>query len=1162
MKIAELFRRDIHRTIEEVVKVDLADEAVIATELDEYIATAHILDEFEKVLDAYQESINAPNESCTVWVSGFFGSGKSSWAKALGYLLWNPIVDGRPAVDRFFERTDAPKLRALLTSIHAQAPTLTVFLNLATGSNVVAREGESVVLPVYRALLERLGYSRNFLLAELEFVLEGDGRLEAFERCFVEATGKEWTERRFTSLAKNEASRALHLLDPDTFPQPDSWAKTATEPEIDADWFVARALELLGRRGGGATRLLFIVDEAGQYVARSVQRMLDLQGLAEACQKKMGRIWLAVTSQERLNDVVDSLESKQVELARAQARFPHRVDLLPSDIDEVTGKRVLDKTDAGQQAVRELVTRHRNKLAASTRLASPTRGGDPGEDEIVRLYPLVPYQIQLLIDAVSARRTQGGASPTVGGSNRTLIKHAQQLITHPQHGLGSAEVGALVTLDRSYDLLEELIPTSWRAEVEQVADQYGLDSLEAKVMKVVALCVEIPALPLTPSNIAVLLHPAIDAESLRDEVTTVLDRLVGDDRLRESEDGYKLQSPEQKDWDQARRAIDLTQGPSMRLRRQLFKQALTGLSVARGRTFKVEVTVDGETIVPGDLPLHIEEADPVRRDDLRSASRETANENRIFWTYEVSPDTWDALVELHRSRTMIERRDTPNKTPAEVELLGEERERESRFERIALQRLAGDLAVGQVIFRGGVDDVEGSELRHTAQTLAADRVEEIYPQLDQFTANLRRDDVLRVLRTTDLGTVHESLREEGINLVRATPHGYEIITDAGPLAALVTQIRSRASYGQEPTGDYLERHFAAPPYGASVEVVQALCAAALRAGLIEVIHQGQVLRNPADARLDQVFSALPRFRSAGFRPPADSDVSLEKRVELAEKLEELGQRLPGYSTDALARAVRAAFLPSREAAIRVSSALTGLGITAPETVTRTVAILERLTSDDDVDVVTTAHDTWADLITGRAAVDRLDQVVAKNLDDLRVAQREARRSGDDLPGDLAEEHAELRDLLAAGDLADHVARIVAIGQRIAEARRSAVQQAAERLNATLEKLRARLRAQFSDEDDAAIAEALRPLDALAAPDDLSDLDAAALESRIDSAHARARHVEEQLEELRARGQLAWVRVSDLVAEVITDESEIDPVLDRIREAIAAELAQGKHVRIQ
>ena len=154
------------------------------------------------------------------------------------------------------------------------------------------------------------------------------------------------------------------------------------------------------RRRPSATRLVFVIDEAGQYVARSVQRMLDLQGLAEACQKTMGRVWLAVTSQERPNDVVDSLESKQVELARAQARFPLRVDLLPSDINEVAEKRVLDKTDTGQRAVRELVAAHRYQLAAAARLGSSARSAEPGEDEAVRLYPLVPYQVQLLIDAV------------------------------------------------------------------------------------------------------------------------------------------------------------------------------------------------------------------------------------------------------------------------------------------------------------------------------------------------------------------------------------------------------------------------------------------------------------------------------------------------------------------------------------------------------------------------------------------------------------------------------------------------------------------------------------------------------------------------------------------------------------------------------------------
>src|SRR5579863_4318865 len=207
MNIAQLFRRPIGRMIEEVIKVDLADEEIVAAEIDEYVATDHIRERIEDVLDVFQDTINNPSERTNVWVSGFFGSGKSSFAKMLGYLIENPRVEGRSALDRFTERVDAPKVEALLNTAHAQAPTVTVFLDLSTGRNV-AREGESIVLPVYRALLERFGYSRNLLLAELEFDLEGDGDLAAFEDSFAKVSigEKSWTERRNVGLAKGEAS--------------------------------------------------------------------------------------------------------------------------------------------------------------------------------------------------------------------------------------------------------------------------------------------------------------------------------------------------------------------------------------------------------------------------------------------------------------------------------------------------------------------------------------------------------------------------------------------------------------------------------------------------------------------------------------------------------------------------------------------------------------------------------------------------------------------------------------------------------------------------------------------------------------------------------------------------------------------------------------------
>jgi hypothetical protein len=1163
MKIAEIFRRPIGRTIEEVIKVDLADEEIVAIEIDEYVATEHIKERLEDVLDVFQDTINSPSERTNVWVSGFFGSGKSSFAKMLGYLIENPSVNGRSALDRFKERADAPTIEALLNTAHAQAPTLTVFLDLSTGRNV-AKEGESIVLPVYRALLERLDYSRNLLLAELEFDLEGDGDLASFEEKFqqVAKDGKTWTERRNVGLAKNEASHALHLLRPDTYPNADSWSKTAQEPEVTHNWFAERALRLLERRGRDRRRVLFVVDEVGQYVARSVHRMLDLQGLAEAIQKRRGPLWLVVTSQERLDDVVDSLEGKQVELARVQDRFPIRVDLLPSDIEEVTSRRVLDKTAAGQDALRVQVTANRNKLIANVRLSSPTRADDPSEDDVLRLYPLVPYQVQLLIDAVSARRARGGASPILGGSNRTIIKLAQQLVVDPRAGLGNEPVGVLVTIDRAYDLLESVIPTAWQSEVEQVSAKYGAGSIEAKTIRAAALCSDVGALSLSAENLAVLLHPAIDAESVLPGVRTACEHLVEDDRLRAGDNGYQLQSAEQKDWEKARRQIDLRPADATRIRRLILKDALAGLTVQRGRTFKIEATVEGEKLTDGDIALHIEQADTNRLADLRSLSREAAAKSRVTWVFEDSDDTYEAVLELHRSRSMIERKDTPSKTAAEVELLGEERVRQNRWERLVTDRLGRDLAAGQIIFRGVIEDAPTGAIRAAAQKAVADHIDEIYERIDQFSANVTGKDVLAVLHADNLDGLSADLREDGIGLTHTTPQGEQVVADRDPLLAVLTEIRDRAAYGNEATGKHLESRFAAPPYGAPVEVVQAILAAGIRCGLIDVIHQGSRIRGSADQRLDRVFGALPQFRAASFVPPVDDEVSLDVRAELAERLGELLGTHPPVATDQLAVLVRATFASDVQITSRVNAGLRGAGLPIPEPVTRTASILDRIENGTDAEVVTTTAQSWVDLSRGREVLRALDTVLQQDLESLRAAQQQVRGGDDGLSTGLAAERRELADLLDGDDLPGHIARIRSITERIRAERTASAGAAALALGQKLDELRERIHDRYADVDEAVLEEALRPLANLVPSAEVSAYDYRQLAANLEAVDGRANKVARQLDEILAQGKVAHIVVNDLVSKPITTEDELDGALDRIREAAAAELANGKQVRFE
>src|SRR5688572_16478487 len=116
--IKTLFANDIHRRIEEVIKVDQTDEEIIRDEINEYVVTDAIRTHYTGIFDAYRETPNKPHEGVAVWVSGFFGSGKSSFAKMLGLSVANRNVAGEPAAQRFAERAGDKKLQVLLKTIN------------------------------------------------------------------------------------------------------------------------------------------------------------------------------------------------------------------------------------------------------------------------------------------------------------------------------------------------------------------------------------------------------------------------------------------------------------------------------------------------------------------------------------------------------------------------------------------------------------------------------------------------------------------------------------------------------------------------------------------------------------------------------------------------------------------------------------------------------------------------------------------------------------------------------------------------------------------------------------------------------------------------------------------------------------------------------------
>ena len=365
--IGDLLTRDLGHKIEEIIQVDQADEQSVHEEITEYVATDSIRKQYYDLFKAIAEAPSDPNESVGVWVSGFFGSGKSSFAKNLGYALENRTVLGSKFAELFKQQLGDTRTSDLLDLINAKTPTQAILFEVAKEADT-RKVTQRIAELMYTVLLRELGYSEDFDIAELEIELEAEGKLPEFVATCKSLLNKEWEVVRAGAQKLSRASAILNALDPKLYPSADSWSHSQRnrDASISVSKVVKRTFELWGRRRKG-NALVFIIDEVGQHVARSSDKIEDLRATIEEFGKvgknllKEGKItspcWIVVTSQEKLDEVVAAIDSKRVEMAKLQDRFHYRVDLAPSDIREVATKRVLAKKTEAEKAAQETLFR-------------------------------------------------------------------------------------------------------------------------------------------------------------------------------------------------------------------------------------------------------------------------------------------------------------------------------------------------------------------------------------------------------------------------------------------------------------------------------------------------------------------------------------------------------------------------------------------------------------------------------------------------------------------------------------------------------------------------------------------------------------------------------------------------------------------------------------
>jgi hypothetical protein len=881
--IRSLFASDITRTIEEVIKVDQRDEDILCDEMSEYVVTDSIRSRYVGIFEKYAATPNRPHEGIGIWVSGFYGSGKSSFAKMLGLSIQNRILAGIPASERFANRAGDTKLTVLLKTITEKIPTHVVIFDVSTDRGI--RSGNQTLTEIaYGLLLQSLGYAKDLDLSELEITLEERGQLAAFEDEYRRIFEKHWSsEKGKVAFALSEASRVMHSLDPDTFPMADSWSSAAKGRSDITPGKLAKQADALMRRRRPGQSLMFVVDEVGQFVARDVQKMLDLQAIVQNLGVvSRGRHWLVVTSQERLGELVSGLDDKRVEHARLMDRFPSelQVHLEPSDISEVTSRRVLEKHAAAQGTLGSLFDEYRARITQHTRLTADIRLPELTRDAFVDLYPLLPYQIDLIIGVVSGLRTQGGTSPQVGGANRTIIKLAQQLLINPQVALADQSVGALVRLDHVYDLVEGNIASEVRAKIASVSSQIeSPHRLAEPVAKAICLLQYVKSVHRTAENIAACLHPDVSSDSQLASVKEAIGQLEAAHLVRSGDDGYRIPSPAEDDWERVRNGVSPKPGDAHRIYQEVIKalwepqpsHLLLGI-----KPFKGGLMIGGRSLVEGDITfqLHVAE-DALQQEgleaDLRARSRSERSD--IFWAVALDAEIDVQVVELYRSRTVIGIKEREARTASETTLVSEERRRRDGHWSDLRKRFALACLSGSVFFRGNdrSPGQEAADVAKSAAAILADVTPEIFARFDEAAARTNdakkgTEALLGAENLQGLPAVFTAL-----GLVRGEKGKTVFEVERGPLKEVLARIKQRSDYGETANGRFLVDEFAKEPFGWDFDVVRLLTLCLLRAGSIEATSKGQTFDSTIGTVATDAFSNNAIFRQTSFRPKKGID---------------------------------------------------------------------------------------------------------------------------------------------------------------------------------------------------------------------------------------------------------------------------------------------------
>ena len=602
MNIKELFYKPLDRAINGVVKADQDDNATVYQELDEYVVTNELEKHFRDFFQSYGTDLSDPSiaNRVGVWISGFFGSGKSHFLKTLSYILANKVAcdaDGNArSAAEFFDETkirDAFIRADIGKAVSHHADVILFNIDSKASSN---DDGNPILNVFLRVFNEYQGFSADHPhIAHMERHLAQKGVYETFKQAFEASSGQSWLEERdgyqfYQDDVETAISQALNL----SAEAAHKWFEDSEQTfSVSVENFCQWVKEYLDSKGP-QLRMLFLVDEVGQFIGNDTRLMLTLQTITEnlgtICK---GRAWIIVTSQADMDAVLGELSSSKAnDFSKIAGRFKTRLSLSSSNTDEVIQKRLLRKTPEAEAMLREVFEEKGDILKNQITFdrSGPTLKNYEGPDSFINNYPFAPYHFQLVQKVFEEIRKVGATGAHLAYGERSMLDAFQMAA----NAIATDEVGALVPFHRFYASVEGFLDTAVKRTIDQAGQNQILDAFDVQMLRTLFMIRYVDIIKGTLDNLVTLSIEKIDEDklALRKRIEDSLLRLEKESLITRNGDEFLFLTNEERDITRKIKATDLAASEENKeLSNLIFKDLLKDQNKYRHQINKMDYLI-------------------------------------------------------------------------------------------------------------------------------------------------------------------------------------------------------------------------------------------------------------------------------------------------------------------------------------------------------------------------------------------------------------------------------------------------------------------------------------------------------------------------------------------------------------------------------------------